>query len=82
MKVLVRYQEITDEVDDNCIRYGEMKEEVADFPEGDTLERWVDDLYPQLDNDGCFGTPYGYFRPRVYDMEGNLLYERKDPEWT
>ena len=82
MQVRVKYQSITDYPDDNRIVYGEMKEEVRDFPEGDTFERWVDDQYPQWDNDGLYGTPYGYFRPRVYDMEGNLLYERKDPEWT
>lgn len=82
MKVRVKYQEITDEVDDNRIRYGEMKVVATEFPEGDSIERWVDDRYPQWDDDGLYGTPYGYFRPKVYDMEGNLLYERKDPEWT
>ena len=83
VKVRVEYQPITDCPDDNRIIYGEMKKEVRDFPEGgDTFKRWVDDQYPQWDNDGLYGTAYGCFHPKVFDMEGNLLYERKDPEWT
>lgn len=82
MEVRVRYQEVEDDAENNRVRYGAMKEEVAEFPDGDSIERWVDDLYPQWDNGGCYGIVYGHFRPEVYDMAGNLLYARKDPEWT
>lgn len=47
-----------------------------DVPDGVNLEQWVDENYP-LDDYGEEG-PFNNWNPSVYDLEGNLLYERVD----
>lgn len=47
-----------------------------DVPDGVDLEQWVNENYPVDDygEDGSFNN----WNPSVYDMNGNLLYERVD----
>lgn len=47
-----------------------------DVPDGVDLEQWVNENYPL--NDYGWGGPFNNWNPSVYDMDGNLLYERVD----
>ena len=47
-----------------------------EIPDEVDLEKWVDENYP-LNDYGDEGE-FNNWNPQVFDMNGNLLYERKD----